>query len=505
MEDKPVEVTTEIQEVLAVDSNVKEVDPNGGTIDGVVLPTSIYNDMIAAITTINEMEKDSKNTDDETDDEFDDSEALAVGLVSDGLRVTVKNNSFVKPLRDAKRKWEQEPKYADKALHVRDLPIGGKGGKELKGTAAAAKFYSYLGKGGIIQVPLWHSGFWISLKTIKESDILNLEMQLANNQIKLGRETNTLIFSNYSVVFVRLLSEFIIRHIQSSTLKFDGSINNITKYIKIQDMQALALGLIQSMYLNGFKDVRTCVNSTNVKPDGKPECSYTMESVIDPKKLLWVDRKAISKEHMEVMIKRAPNTVTVNDVLEYQSTLPVNKVKEIVIPTENQMDVILKLKSPDIRTHIENGERWVNNIIKLTEELFTEKLTIDEKNIRINAASKMVLLSMYNHYIESIALPDGTTVTDRKSIDEILEILVSDKVAYNKTLEDVKEYIDDNIISVVAIPNYKCPSCSAIQKEKGEEDKPFNDLIPINIFESFFDLCILKTNKITERGQEDNM
>lgn len=491
------EVTDEVK-MLNVEENIKEVQPDGPTIDAVILPTSIYSDIVKSLNIINDIDGDKFK------DEYDEKDKLAIGISADGVRTSVKNNFLVKTLRDKEAKWEQEPKYADKVLSIRELSISSKATGNIKGSAATAKFYNHLGLGGMIQTPLWHSGFWITLKTIKESDLLNLEMSLTNNQITLGRETNTLIFSNYSVIFNRIITEFIIGHIQSCSLDIKD-LNELSKYIKIQDLYPLVLGLIQTMYVKGFKDVRTCINSLNIDPStSKPKCSYTLESIIDPKKLLWINRKELTTEHFKIMAKRGPATVTIDEVKEYQSTLDVNKNKKINIPTENGIDVILEIKAPSLESHIINGEKWVNNIIGITEKLFTEKLTKDEKNRRINTSSKMVLLGIYNHFIESIGLSDGTIVDDRDTIDELLELFVTDKVAYKAIIKAVKEYVDSNTLAVVAIPNYKCPNCEAEQTDN-KLTKEFKDLIPINVLESFFDLSILKTNKVSERNLDEDI
>ena len=494
---KPISETVTSNEAIETtvflnpDENVKEVDPDGPTIDAVILPASTYSDIYTAMKLMDEFE------DDFTDD-YSAKEALAVGIAADGARVTIKNNALVKTLKDKEADWVQAPKYADKVLGIRELAVGKGGSGNVKGSAAAAKFYSYLGLGGIIQIPLWHSGFWISLKTIKETDLLNLEMAIAENQIRLGRETNTLIYSNYSVVFNRLVMEFITRHIQSCTLDIDD-INEISNHIMIQDLYPLVNGLIQSIYIKGFKDVRACINTLNINEvTKKPECDFTMESIIDPKKLLWVNRKALSSEHMKHMSKRAPKSVGIDEVIEYRSTLSVLKDKQYNIGTESGRDIILNIKNPTIKHHIESGERWVNDIITLTEKLFTDDLSADEKNKRVNASSKMVLLGTYNHFIKSLDLPDGTTVTDKKTMDSILEILVSDSVAFKNMIGAFKDYIDINTIAIVGIPKFRCPNCNTRQGSDSENEA-FKDIIPINVLEAFFDLSILKTSKINER------
>ena len=489
-----IKETKETATILPVTTNERKIQNDEEGLEAVVLPTSVYKDIY---NTINELDKIGQEL---IDANYNLEDRKTVGLLTDGLRVTVRNNMLIKALLNKEAKWEQEPKYADKVLNIRELAMGSnKPGGKITGAAAAARFYTELGLGGLIQIPLWHSGFHITLKAIKETELADLMIRIANNHISLGRDTNTLIFSNYSVVLIRLVMEFVTRHIQSCTLDIPN-INDITKFIKIQDIQPIINGLIQSIYLKGFNDVRTCINSLNIdKNTGKPSCTFKMTSLIDPKKLLWLDRRALTDKHMEHMLKRGPNTVTENEVLEYQSTLRINKSKDIKVNTDNGKILTFTLNTPYLSEHIISGERWIKDVINLTEKLFTEDLDVEEKNIRVRKTSKMTLLNVYKHYIKAISLEDGTTVDDEADISDLLEIITVDKTAFKEVLDSIKEYIDTNIIALVAIPNFKCPECNALQNEDAP-NKTFKDLIPINVLELFFDLSTLKSSAVSERN-----
>ena len=492
--EQPITKETVENTILAVNTNERKVQNTEEGLEAVILPTSVYSDIYKTIKELDKIDQELIDTNYTLEDR------KTVGILTDGLRVTVKNNILVNALRNEEAKWEQEPKYADKVLSIRELAMGSnKPGGKITGAAAAARFYTELGLGGLIQIPLWHSGFHITLKAIKETELADLMLRIANNHITLGRNTNTLIFSNYSVVLIRLVMEFVTRHIQSCTLDIPN-INDITKFIKIQDIQPLVNGLIQSIYLKGFNDVRTCINSLKIdQATGKPECNFKMTSLIDPKKLLWLDRRALTDKHMEHMLKRSPNSMTENEVLEYQSTLRINKSKDVKVNTDNGKVLTFTLNTPYLNEHITSGERWIKDVISLTEKLFTEDLDIEEKNIRVRKTSKMTLLNVYKHYIKAISLEDGTTVDEESDISDLLEIITVDKTAFKEILDAVKSYIENNIIALVAIPNFKCPECQALQVEESN-NKTFKDLIPINVLELFFDLSTLKSSAVSERN-----
>ena len=69
-------------------------------------------------------------------------------------------------------------------------------------SASIAIFNAILNVGEVVQVPLWHSGFWVTLRPIKERDIINLNVILKNNVVEMGRYSNTLVYTNYNVNIV---------------------------------------------------------------------------------------------------------------------------------------------------------------------------------------------------------------------------------------------------------------------------------------------------------------
>lgn len=139
------EVVEEKQPFLDVDENPEQVDPNGEELEAVILPTSIYSDIVKTIETLDTMDEQLIG------DNYNAEDGVAITILSDSLRVGVKNNSLVRTLRKQDAEWVQAPKYADKVLALRELAVGAnKPGGKVKGSAATAKFYSHLGLGGLI-------------------------------------------------------------------------------------------------------------------------------------------------------------------------------------------------------------------------------------------------------------------------------------------------------------------------------------------------------------------
>ena len=350
-----------------------------------------------------------------------------------------------------------------------------------------------LGIGEYVEVPLYHSGFWITLRPPKQSEIITLETNLANLTVSLGRDTTSIVYSNYSVIANRHIVEFIKDHIYKSSLKLKED-DDILNYINVQDLQSMVLGLVISMYPNGIDLIRPCTNASVVDENGMPKCDYVATVKVDPKKLLFVNRKALPNNCLETLSKKLPNSVTTDEILEYQNSIAQLAPKDVTFKTDNDKEVTITFKTPMLAKYIVSGESWVQNIITKTEELFTDSDTKESKNKKVEDMLSTYLLGIYNTFVYKISTAnDGVvhTVTDETTIDNILEVMSTDRTMLTEYVDKVAEFITNAAIAVVGIPTYECPKCKAIQEDsKANED--LRSIIPLNMVENFFDLSALR-------------
>lgn len=384
------------------------------------------------------------------------------------------------------------PTYGNKKLIPRALSSSSKGG-EVKGSSALNIFSMALGIGEYVEVPLYHSGFWITLRPPKQSEIITLETNLANLTVSLGRDTTSIVYSNYSVIANRHIVEFIKDHIYKSSLKLKED-DDILNYINVQDLQSMVLGLVISMYPNGIDLIRPCTNASAVDENGMPKCDYVATVKVDPKKLLFVNRKALPNNCLETLAKKLPNSVTTDETLEYQNSIAQLAPKDVTFKTDNDKEVTITFKTPMLAKYIVSGESWVQNIITKTEELFTDSDTKESKNKKVEDMLSTYLLGIYNTFVYKISTSnDGVvhTVTDETTIDNILEVMSTDRTMLTEYIDKVAEFITHAAIAVVGIPAYECPKCKAIQDDsKANED--LRSIIPLNMVENFFDLSALR-------------
>lgn len=421
-------------------------------------------------------------------------EALTMAYLS--ARTTLRNNMYATKLNDNIDNFVNDINYGEKKYNPRIINFKDTGNEKISTATAVARLTSFLSVGSIIQVPLWHSGFWVTLKPPTQKEIINLELAIANEQVDLGRDTNTLIFSNYSAVFNKLLTEFIVDHISDTSIKIPGgNIKDITNYINVQDFNILVIGILDCLYPDGINIIRTCKNVLALVND-KPKCDYRAEAVLDPRKLIWLDRKALSPEMLSHMSKKAPESMSIDSVKEYQLSIQAMIDKEYKMKGENGKEVTIKFSLPSLAKYLEQGDKWVNDIITEAEGLFTDADTTEKRNDMIMDLTKTVMLASYNSFVKSIEA-GGIVLDDPDGINDTLQVYTVDDDIYDSFINDIAKFIENSAIAIVATPSYTCPKCAADQTE--DKTGPFKELIPLNVGEYFFLQCGLRSSKIRSR------
>lgn len=381
-------------------------------------------------------------------------------------------------------------KNAEKELVPRKLPFSNSKNPEV----LKAKFNSALGLGDVIQMPLYHSGFWITIRPPKDNDLLSLQHAINKEIIALGRTTQTMIHSNYSVILNRLVLDFILDHVSDTTLKVDKS--ELKKYIVTNDIELIVLGLICSIYPDGYNYSRNCRNITEFKEDGTPKCIDYITGKINPMKTLFVNRKVLTRDALVHMAKRSPNSMTIEDVENYRAKISKFDNFELEVVGENGTVFNIVLSVPDIENYTHKGQVWVEEIISMAEELFTDTETEEGKNRKVLEMMYTMVLGLYATYIKSISIKDSDVeIEEYSDILDTLHSLSSDQIVIDSVITGVKNFINKTTIAVVAIPNYTCPTCNTEQSDSDNElthHDDFKELIPLNVLESFFDLCVMR-------------
>lgn len=385
-------------------------------------------------------------------------------------------------------------RYSDKTLNTSGVHFKQK--DKMSKSASIAIFNAILNVGEVVQVPLWHSGFWVTLRPIKERDIINLNIILKNNVVEMGRYSNTLVYTNYNVMYAKIITDFIRENIVDYSINIDST-DDIRSYIKIEDLNILINGLVSSMYPNGYDISRACQNSLIFTDPNTKEtkCDYTSIVRIDPKKLLWVNKRLLTDKMLIQMSKKSSKSVSVDEVKEYQRLLYGNKsVNTLEIETENKDKIYIELQSPDILSHCNKGEEWIDLLVEENDKNLIANKDTNIKNQRLLDLVYASKVGLYRSFIKAIKVNENIVSEDQDTIDNFIDIMSASQDIVTKLFDHMTKYKNNTTIALIATPAYTCPNC----KHYNNATDPVNDfeqLVPLDIISVFFDLCDIRQEK----------
>ena len=392
--------------------------------------------------------------------------------VRNALPLMLIGSAHIGALSRDKSEWRQDVEYEGLHLAIGKPPVIATPGQKLTGERAIMKIQQAMGLGTMIQVPLWHSGLWITLKTPTDSALLNLERQIAEEKINLGRQTNGLIYSNAMVYIVNHLYNFIVEHIYDATMK-DYSPDKLRSVLRVTDLPTLVWALACTIYPNGFTHSQPCTS----QPD---KCRHITKDHLNLSKLSWVDRTALSRSQQRYMANRAAKH-TLDEILAYQREGVAGDGK--VVPIKDGVSFVLRV--PTVQQYVETGFRWVAEIVDMVEAAVSDTMSANDKNRFISQHSDLVALRQYVHWIKHIVCADDSVIEDVENMDELMNIMSTSDDIVDTFLKAIKDYIDEATIAMIALPSYKCPACGG-DMSPAETKHPY--LIPLETTMLFFTL-----------------
>ena len=361
----------------------------------------------------------------------------------------------------------------------------------LKGERAAIRLMKHLGLGTLFQTPLWHTGIWVTFKAPSESEIVELNRQIFDDKIQMGRHTYGLVYSNTMAYTVQRLVDFALDHIYDTTMVSEeipsGTLKNV---IKTQDYPSLLWGFVCTMYPRGFHFSRACITDPS-------KCNHVVNELLNVSKLQWVNRNAMTvwqKTHMSI---RHPNSKNLESIKRYQEELNKIQEKHVVFYKDDPREVAITLQTPTLTDYIESGHRWIDDMVDMVNNTLGMDANENERNSYITRHSQASALRQYVHWIKSIEF-SSNIVDERETIEKTFNMLSSDNEIREELTKAVLDYINSSTIAIIGIPVYDCPKCGSDQTN--DIVMPYHkNIIPLDVTQLFFGLITQRLTKITER------
>lgn len=412
-------------------------------------------------------------------------------VLADGMQMSSYNEAFVSTVEDPEAEFHQGVPFNGTALagaHPRFKEIEN---ENIKGERGILRFMSHLGLGTIFQAPLWHTGIWVTFKAPSEGELLELQRQLIADKIKFGRASYGLAFSNTSSYITDKLVSFAFNHIYDTTLKSDEAQKvDLKSIVSSHDIPAVVWGLLCSIYPRGFQYRRACATDPE-------KCNHVVEERLNLSKILWTNTRALTPWQVTHMSDRRSNSKTLETVTRYKEELLKCQNRQVEINKTSDKKMKVTLKIPNIAEYVESGHRWIGDIVSMVNRALGVEATDNDRNDYIIKQGQATAMRQYMHWVDNIEF-SSNKIDDKTTLEGIFDILSADDIVRNEFMTEIGKYINETSIAVIGIPVYDCPKCGSTQ-DSPLELPAFTNIIPLDVYQTFFALIVQKISKIGTR------
>lgn len=417
-----------------------------------------------------------------------------INYFTKGVEHHYADNAFDTALENPDSDWRQGVEFDGRyiTMGAREV-MPKKDGGLITGEAALSRIRSITGMGGTADVPLWHSGVWVQLKACSDTELMELDRQLADAKTELGRVTVGSIFGNESVYLNSIVTTFILsRVIDSNVAGFNTEV--LKRIIRTTDIPHLVAAFAGVIFKNGFPLARPCINNPR-------SCNHVRETLLGVTKMILTDNKRISRAAKDFMSKGfTPRTL---DILEiYQRELLEHLGVSNIIPVHSEINAIIQV--PSIKQYEEAGYKWIQSIVEMAEGGLATPLEGNDRENYIMKKARLTRLREYSHWIKEFNIPStNELIQAQDDIEETLDTLststttdTNEEELADRVLKAVSAYIQAVTVTVIAIAKYPCPVCGTMQSD-ALDNRP--NVIVVDALQLFFTLKSLRINSNLNR------
>ena len=387
--------------------------------------------------------------------------------------------------------WGNYIEHLTQRLRV-GRPSFGNGNQPLTGARAAAKIAAVTSVGGVVQIPLYKAGFWVSIKAPSDT-ALNEARRLCEQQKEdFGRRSNGRTRSLTDVYSRKPLIDLAIRCIYDATVAYQDP-QELYELIPFDEHEDLLWGVGLALYTQGFPMSRACTANVGV-------CKDVERAYVDLSEFQRVRTDLLTEKqkiHMANRTKRA----TIEQVAAYRAEF-LERESGDDLSVFRFGDMSLAIVEPSIRQWVDDGFQWVRELELSVEAAFTGKMSAKERDAYITEQAGLSSLRQYSHYVSRITFytPEGTEdgyIEDPVEIALHLGGLTGNTEFNSKFLDHIDRFFAARAVTVIAIWNYVCPKCGGEQSDHHPNSRY---LIPISPLKTFFTILTHKLKTTTRNA-----
>ena len=401
-----------------------------------------------------------------------------------------------KPLDREGSVWSNNYQFQERRIGLTRPRIGGGSGNQaLTGIKAMARASAQLGIGSPITASAVHSGISLTIKQMLNVDLLDLEARLALLKSSLGMATRGRVFSTADVFVKSAVMNFILDFVVASNWVGDYSDKEALKaVIKLPDVNLIIAQVAAALYPKGFLYTQPCLSRPGT-------CTATFEGRVNISEMIVYDTSYLTEKQAAVI--SLPGTPVTPEVYEkFHEDFALKGNRSFVVK-----GIRFDLHIPTFAQYESEGIAWIENIRTRYEKAFQSKMDPDAREEYIMEQGRATAMRQYSHWIERIVFLDENGeengfIEDREVLAGQLGIFTNDEELAKVFYDKVEAFIADCTYGVVAVPNFICPACLAVNASGVQPviGGRFDHLIAVDPAGVFFTLTSLRLSKTRQRA-----
>ena len=366
--------------------------------------------------------------------------------------------------------WKQQVDFNGVAGKIRRGIVKPDKDKRIPAADIALRIKSHLGTGGVIQIPLVNSGFYVTISPPSQRTLNILFDSIVRDKETVGRDTFGASYTNSSVITNKRFFSSILDAIIDWTI--DIKKESLSKYIKRADMSLLLWGFMAALYPRGHYYTRSCTHDSD-------NCQSIKTGLLNIHNMLLIDDSKFDEDQRVHMSCIKSKGKSAKEVLNYQTKIDEADDKNVIVKMDDGSESTFGFSNGSLLSWFKDGEAWYDDMHQLVIKTLGAKADAERRDALMTQFAEAAELKLYTHMVKSVATPYGF-VDGANSVRVALEALSSSGEMKEKFTAAADKYINDTARYVVGIENYTCQTCGLPQQD---EDKY---LIPIDVTSSFF-------------------
>jgi len=374
----------------------------------------------------------------------------------------------------AKGTWKQSIDFGDVKCKIRKGILNADPNKPMPLEDIALRIKSQLGTGGVIQVPLLNSGFYVTMAPVPEKQLSVVFNTILNDKYNMGRETFGASYNNNTYMTIKRFYNVILDSITDHTIKC--SKKNLIKYIKRSDIDMLIWGFMACLYPKGHYYNRACTHDSD-------NCHHVKEGNLNLNNMLFIDDDKFTDEQRKHMSKLGSKIMSIDSVLKYQKSIDDQDRRVVEISDE---DLKFTFSHSSLQDWFNDGDIWFDDMHKMVIEALGADPDEERREILMSQLAEVAELKSYTNTVEAVNSPMGYIKGSKRGIRLALEALSTSNDVTDKFIKENDKWVAECKRYHIGVENYVCPACGKPQLKEGEY------IIPIDVLLSFFTMTLTR-------------